>query len=146
MRSASFFSLIVFLIQISSTLFAQQGITLNLFATGLVKPVDIRNCGDSRLFVVEQDGFIRIIDTAGNVNPVPFLNINSLVGSSGNEQGLLGLAFSPNYLTDRFFYVNYTDNSGDSHIARFMVDSLNADSAIASSEELLLKVLIQNRM
>jgi len=118
-----------------------QVIDLVPFATGLVKPVDIKHCGDSRLFVVERDGYIRILDTAGNVNPVPFLDINSSVGSVGGEQGLLGMAFSPNYETDGYFYINYTDNNGDTRISRLMVDSINPDSAIAASEELLLKVL-----
>jgi glucose/arabinose dehydrogenase len=140
MRNIKFLFASLLLPCISINVFSQQLISLNLFATGLVKPVDIKHCGDSRIFVVEQDGYIRILDSAGNINPVPFLDINTEVGSSGNEQGLLGLAFSPNYQNDHFFYVNYTDNNGDSHIARFMTDSLNPNSAIVSSEELLLKV------
>lgn len=113
-------------------------INLSLFATGFPGAVDIKHAGDNRIFIVQQSGFIRIVDTSGTINPVPFLNIQSQV-SIGSEQGLLGLAFSPNYATDGRFYVNYTDLSGNSHIARFIV-SANPDVADLSSQENILDV------
>ncbi len=65
--------------------------------------------GDARLFVVEKGGLIRIIDS-GAIRATPFLNISALVNTSG-ESGLLGMAFDPDYATNRRFYVNYIDNA-----------------------------------
>ena len=96
-------------------------LSLQTVSSGFSSPVDIANAGDERLFIVEQDGVIRIIDADGNVLPTPFLNIDPRVGSSGSEQGLLGLAFHPNYETNGFFYVNYTNNSGNTRVSRFSV-------------------------
>jgi glucose/arabinose dehydrogenase len=100
------------------------------FVAGLYLPVDIRNAGDGsgRLFVVERPGRIRIVKD-GLLFQDPFLDISDRVGSKGSEQGLLGLAFHPNYETNGFFYVNYTDRNGDTVISRFSVgpDSNRAD-------------------
>ncbi|MBI5915319.1 MAG: PQQ-dependent sugar dehydrogenase, partial [Bacteroidetes bacterium] len=116
-----------------------QTIQLNVFASGFVRPVDITNCGDDRLFIVSQTGYIWIVDENGIKLPNPFLNIDAIVGSSGNEQGLLGLAFHPNYAQNGYFYVNYTNNNGDTRISRF---SVSGDPNIAdpNSELLLLEV------
>ena len=116
-----------------------QGVALQLFASGFSRPVDIKHANDSRLFIVEQDGLIKILDDLGNTNAVPFLDIDARVNSSGNEQGLLGLAFDPNYTTNDRFYVNYINNSGDTVIARFTTSS-NPDVADDTSEEILLTV------
>src|SRR3954463_5408433 len=75
--------------------------------TGYTSPVDIKNCGDQRLFVVEQAGYIRILYKDGTKQTTPFLDIHTEVLSAGNEQGLLTVAFSPTYKQDGFFYVNY---------------------------------------
>jgi glucose/arabinose dehydrogenase len=90
--------------------------------TGLRQPTDVVNAGDgsARLFVVEKAGRIRVIDGAG-VRADPFLDISSLVRSSGSEQGLLGLAFHPRYGQNGLFYVNYTDLNGDTVVARYQV-------------------------
>jgi len=116
----------------------QPTIALQTYATGFTSPVDIANCGDERLFIVEQNGYIRIIDGQGNVKPQPFLDIDSRV-SSGGERGLLGLAFHPDYRNNGYFFVNYTDNNGDTKVSRFQVTS-NPDVADASSETLVLFV------
>ncbi len=86
------------------------------------EPMFITHAGDGsgRIFVVEKGGFIRII-SGGSVLPTPYLNIDPLVGSGGSEQGLLSMAFSPDYPTNGRFYVNYTNNSGDTVIARYQV-------------------------
>ena len=112
-------------------------IELQVLASGFVKPVDITHAGDERLFIVEQDGRIRIMDTSGVVVSTPFLDINPRVGSGGSEQGLLGLAFPPNYASDGRFYVNYTGNDGDTRISRFSVTS-DPNIADPLSEEVLL--------
>src|SRR5688572_28490686 len=98
-----------FLVLSLFTLPAHSQIDLVTFATGLSSPVDIKNCGDSRLFVVEQVGRIKIVDSTGTVNPTNFLNISTRV-ASGGERGLLGLAFPPDYLFSGYFYVNYTSS------------------------------------
>ncbi|MBT8196693.1 MAG: T9SS type A sorting domain-containing protein [Bacteroidia bacterium] len=70
----------------------------------------------------------------------PFIDIDSRVRSVGNEQGLLGLAFHPNYATNGYFYVNYTDNNGDTRISRFSVNSGNANLGDPNSELNLLTI------
>ena len=92
----------------------------------------------SRLFIVEQNtATIKIIKN-GVVLATPFLNIDPKVGSGG-ERGLLGLAFHPNYASNGYFYVNYTDNSGNTVIARYKV-SANPDVADPISEQIKMSV------
>jgi glucose/arabinose dehydrogenase len=96
--------------------------------TGLRQPTDVVAAGDgsNRVFVTEKAGRIRVIDGSG-VQPTPFLDITSLVGSGGSEQGLLGLAFDPHYVENGRLFVNYTDVHGDSVVARYEVsDDPNA--------------------
>ena len=112
-----------------------QEFTLELFAQGLSSPVEIKTAGDDRLFVVEQGGTIKILNSDGTVNPTPFLNVSSII-SSGGERGLLGLAFAPDYATTGRFYVNYTNPSGDTVISRYTVSS-NPDVANPTGEPLL---------
>ncbi len=119
---------------------AQTQVSLVSFATGFTRPCDITHCGDDRLFVVEQGGKIWILTKAGTKLPTPFLDIDPRVGSGGNEQGLLGLAFHPNYAQNGFFYVNYTDNSGDTKISRFSVSANDPNIADPNSELILLAV------
>jgi glucose/arabinose dehydrogenase len=104
-------------------------------ATGFRLPVDLQAPpGDrARLFVVEQNGRIRIFRNAAIVEP-PFLDISGRI-STGGERGLLGLAFHPRYGENGRFYVNYTDRSGDTHIAEFRASGDTADPA--SERELL---------
>jgi glucose/arabinose dehydrogenase len=102
--------------------------------------VDLQHAGDGsgRLFVIEKVGRIRIIQD-GQVLETPFMDIVERVGSDGNEQGLLGMAFHPNYPENGFFYANYTDINGETVIARYQV---TADPNIAdpNSEAPLLFV------
>lgn len=113
-------------------------IALHNWATGISSPVCVTNCGDSRLFVVEQAGRIKIIADSMNVLATPFLDIHSEV-VSGGEQGLLGLAFEPDYADSGYFYVYYIANigsSGTSRISRFHVSS-DPDVADPTSEQVL---------
>jgi glucose/arabinose dehydrogenase len=114
-----------------------QEVDIALFASGFDNPVDIQNAGDDRLFIVEQDGRIKILNSDGTTNPNNFLDITSIV-SSGGERGLLGLAFHPDYSNNGYFYVNYTDNSGDTQISRFSVNAGDPDLADPGSELPLL--------
>lgn len=84
----------------------------------LQRPIDLQADGSGRLFVIEKAGRIRIIENNQLVE-MPFLDITDRVGSDGNEQGLLGLAFHPQYQENGRFFVNYTDTRGDTVIARF---------------------------
>lgn len=123
-----FFSLLV-----GCSMLAQDVIIdIEQFATGLSSPVAIAHAGDDRMFVVQQGGQIRIVESDGTVNGTPYLNISGLV-SGGSEQGLLGLAFHPDYANNGYFYVYYTDNAGDSVISRFEVSG-DPDVADAGSE------------
>lgn len=81
-------------------------IVANPVESGFSSPVAIANAGDNRLFIVEQSGTIRIIDSNSTVLSTPFLDITDRV-EDGGEQGLLGLAFDPDYANNGYFYVNY---------------------------------------
>jgi glucose/arabinose dehydrogenase len=115
-------------------------LNLVLVKQGFDSPVDIKHCGDDRLFIVQQDGLIRIMDKSGNINATPFLDIDAKVNSTNNEQGLLGLAFSPNYKQDGYFYVNYTagTGAGSTRISRFSVNPTDSNLADSNSEVVLL--------
>lgn len=88
------------------------------------------------MFIIEQVGRIRIVQN-GQLLQTPFLDIVNQVGSEGNEQGLLGLAFHPDYKNNGDFYVNYTDKNGNTVIALFHA---HGDLADPSSESKLLNV------
>ena len=107
---------------------------------GLDDPVDLQAApGDrSRVFVVEQDGRIRVLRGTTLVG-APFLDIVSRVGSGG-ERGLLGLAFHPRYSENGRFYVNYTDRQGDTHVSEFRASPPASDTADPGSERELLFV------
>ncbi len=120
------------------SVYSQPAINLQTVASGFVKPLQIVNAGDSRLFIVEQDGKIKILHIEGTITT--FLNIDSKVNSTGGEQGLLGLAFHPNYTSNGYFYVNYINNSGNTNISRFRVSSSDPDVADVSSELVILTI------
>lgn len=125
---------------IFSVLGYSQTISLQSFGTGFVSPVEITNAGDSRLFVVQKGGLIRILNADGTVNAAPFLNLSSLV-STNSERGLLGLAFHPNYATNGYFFVNYTNLAGNTVIARYSVNATNPN--IANTTETILMTILQ---
>ncbi len=83
-----------------------------------------------RLFVVEQGGVIKVLDRATGAFISTFLDISALV-SKGDEQGLLGLAFDPEYGTNRRFYINYTDINGNTVVARYLADPGNPNLVIS---------------
>ena len=106
--------------------------------TGLASPVFLTApAGDARLLVVEQPGRIRIVENGALVT-TPFLDITSQI-ASGGERGLLGMAFHPQYATNGFFYVNFTDTEGDTRVMRFTV-SANRNVANPASGKLILRV------
>ncbi len=107
---------------------------------GLNRPVDVQFPPDEsgRLFILEQDGLIRLADPQGQLQPAPFLDIRDRVGTKGGEQGLLGLAFDPAYAENGYFYLNYTDLDGNTVIARYQ--RLSPDQADPDSEVVLLHI------
>jgi glucose/arabinose dehydrogenase len=117
-----------------------QTISLQSFGTGFVSPVEITNAGDTRLFVVQKGGLIRILNADGTVNATPFLNLSSLV-TTNSERGLLGLAFHPNYATNGYFFVNYTNLAGNTVIAKYTVSATNPN--IANTSETVLMTITQ---
>jgi glucose/arabinose dehydrogenase len=105
---------------------------------------------DGRLFVVEQDGAIRIFNNE-QLRPTPFIDIsNKIVGGTGSEQGLLGLAFHPQYFQNNYFYVWYTaDNpnvANDTHnpyidvLARYTASSTDLNVADPNSGQIILSI------
>ncbi len=109
-------------------------------------PVGIHHSGDgtNRLFVVEQEGRIKVFNNNYNQNSAQtFLDIRSIVDQDGGytEEGLLGLAFHPNYSENGYFYVNYTEhNPRRNVIARYSVDPDNPNEADYFSSEIILEV------
>jgi len=127
----------LFFFVLSACSFAQT-IALTPFVSGVSNAVEIANAGDSRLFIVQQSGEIRIANADGTLNPNNFLNLSGII-TSGGERGLLGLAFHPQYATNGYFYVNYTrSGDGATVIARYSVDPNNPNLALAAGTPLLV--------
>jgi glucose/arabinose dehydrogenase len=106
----------------------------------LEQPLFVTHAGDGsgRLFVVEKVGRILLLED-GQLQPAPFLDITDKVSLS-SEQGLLGLAFAPDFATSGQFYINYTNAIGDSVIARFAVAADDPNRADAASELPILQL------
>jgi len=106
------------------------------------RPIAITDAGDdtNRLFVVEQSGVISVFSNDSEVSDRDiFLNIEGRVTDLSNEQGLLGLAFHPDFETNGYFYVNYTAPSPDrTVISRFSVSQDDPNLANPASETVLL--------
>ncbi len=111
-----------------------------LVADGLEKPLGLTHAGDGsgRLFILEQPGLVRVVQD-GALLSTPFLDIRDRVLDRNNEQGLLGLAFHPDYENNAAFFVNYTGKGGDTYVSRF---SITADPNLADpgSERVLLHI------
>lgn len=123
-----------------------NSLRLQTISTSLSSPVFVTAPANdtTRLFIVEQDGLIRIFDvTSNSLLVTPFLNISGLI-SAGGERGLLGLAFDPQYAFNRQFYVYYTNTAGNIVLVRYLRDAANANLADASSATLILTVAHPN--
>jgi glucose/arabinose dehydrogenase len=103
------------------------------------RPLDFQNAGDGsgRVFIVEQGGQIYVIENKPSIKAEVFLDISSRIDNSGNEMGLLGLAFHPDFRENGLFFVNYT-NSTSTVISKFKIDAGNPNRADPSSEEIIL--------
>jgi glucose/arabinose dehydrogenase len=123
--------------QSGPTLPQGSGARLQEVASGLSFPLYLTTPpGDlTRLFIVEKTGAIRIVKD-GTLLVTPFLDVSGQV-SGGGEQGLLGLAFDPNYASNGRFFIHYTDPDGNTRVSSFQV-SANPDLANTSSEQVIL--------
>ncbi len=145
-KASSIFKMPLFLL-ISFLLIgcSQTTETLEIAFTNLsfTRPVDLQHAGDNsnRLFVVEQAGVIKLFDNNPDASTTQtFLDIRENVRDNGNEEGLLGLAFHPDYESNGYFYVNYTaSDPRRTVISRFSVNPNDPNSADATSELVLLE-------
>ena len=106
--------------------------------TGFTQPLALTNSGDERVFIVEQQGLIWVVDWGQN-NPQVFLDIRDRVNDKANEQGLLGLAFHPAFSENGRFFVNYSGVNGETIIAEYRAGT-NHDGGDRESEIVLLQI------
>ncbi len=146
-RAFVYFALLSLLLSGSTLLQAQTPIRSDLIVSGLSRPVFATSpTGDfERLFIAEQRGSagtanradIRIMDLNTHLMYAkPFLTISPVRTSS--EEGLLGLAFHPNYSNNGYFFTYHTNTSGDNVITRWQVSGTNPDSANPASASIIL--------
>lgn len=117
-------------------------------ASGFNSPLYVTHAGDGtgRLFVVEQDGFIFVLDENGAWDDFdPFLDISAMLSpdvfqGGYTERGLLGLAFHPNFAENGLFFINHTDLNGDTIIARYYVNPDDPNHADVASRTEILKI------
>jgi glucose/arabinose dehydrogenase len=119
--------------------------TQDVVTTGLTMPVFVTSPpGDSRLFVLEKQGRVRIIKD-GQLLAEPFLTVPTQTGGLNDERGLLSIAFPPDYAESRKVYVFYTaqtDDTGDNDevVEMYLADPANPDRALPDSGELVIRV------
>jgi glucose/arabinose dehydrogenase len=118
-----------------------QGFTQSQVVSGLTGPTDMEFAPDGRLFVAEQAGRLRVLKADGTLGT--FLNISTKVDSTG-ERGLLGVAFDPNFATNRFVYLYYTREATSTTPVHNRVVRVTANvsgtGAVAGSEKLILRL------
>lgn len=118
---------------------------LQTFLTGLSRPILVRSSPDNtkRLFIVQQAGIIKVLQP-GSSTPTDFINLSSKVvqpGSTGDERGLLGMTFHPQYATNGKFYVDYTRVAdGATIIAEYKVNPSDPNQGDIATERILLTI------
>ena len=118
-----------------------QSVTLEEYSTGYNWLIGFETApGDDRIHAFQKDGFIKICNTDGSIETVPFLDISTQVNNSfNNEQGLLGLAFHPDYQANGYCFVFYNElGTGDVKIVRFERNTNNPDQLDPSTETLIM--------
>lgn len=125
---------------------SESDYTWSLVSDGFDRPIYVTHAGDGtgRLFGVEQTGMIWIIEN-GVQSAEPFLDLTDMIPPAVlrggySEQGLLGLAFHPNFEQNGFFFVYYSDTAGDAVVARYRVSTDNPNLADKTSAETVLKI------
>ena len=140
-----FFNIFIILLTLNLNLIAQTpNLSFESFETGFSSPTTITHAGDDRIFVLEQNGVIKIIEN-GMVST--FMDINNRVSSPADnlnvyddELGLLGLAFDPDFSNNGYFFINYTDNNQNTKVSRFSVDASNPNLGNDNSEEVVIEI------
>ena len=136
-----FSSIFILLLTIASRVDAQK-LAVVPYATGLKFPIDLKNCGDDRLFVTENNGIIKVVNPDGTLRATPFLDISSKVFYVP-EGAMLGFAFSPDFKVNRKFYVYYT--SGSEGNVKSVVEEYKVSAADSNVADITsaLTILIQ---
>ncbi len=118
-----------------------EGLSLQRVGTGFTAPLFVTQLpGTEQLVVLEKGGLARLLNRQnGSIRSVPFLDVTGSVSTDG-ERGLLGLAFSPDFETDRTFYVNLTNAAGDTEIRRYQTYTTSPGQADPMTEETLLTI------
>ena len=121
-----------------------QSLAIVPYSTGISSPIDIKNCGDDRLFIADKGGFIRVINPDGTLRSTPFLDISSKIYLGTGEDGFFGMVFSPNYKADGKFFVHYTSYVGGHimvNVEQYKVSVADSNVADVSSALTLLTQL-----
>ena len=108
-------------------------------ATSFAEPTVVTNAGDARLFVAEKRGYIRSV-SGGKAQGAPYLDLHQLVGQTGGEQGLLGLAFHPGFAAAPYLYAAYTNTDGSLQITRFRAASAGSTTVSVATRVPILNV------
>lgn len=117
----------------------EQVLAVETVADGLAAPTYLTAPdGDDRLFVLEQPGRVRVIRD-GQLLQAPYLDISGAV-QSGGEQGLLGMAFHPDFASNGRFYLDFTVSGGDTRVVRYTVADPSADAASVAEADTILEV------
>ena len=124
-----------------SNLPALQGVRLETLVEDLGQPTAITAPpGDERLFLVERVGVIRVLDANRDLVEAPFIDLTDRVLANGIEQGLLGLAFHPDFANNGRFYVYYTDQGGRRQLSEFQVSVSDPNLASPDTERVLIEL------
>ena len=120
---------------------ALQGVRLETLVEDLGQPTAITApAGDERLFLVERVGVVRVLDANRDLVEAPFIDLTDRVLANGIEQGLLGLAFHPDYANNGRFYVYYTDQGGRRQLSEFQVSVSDPNLASPDTERVLIEL------
>lgn len=114
-------------------------LTTKKVVSGFSSPLGVTNAGDGtgRLFVVERGGRVRIVQGTSIVSG-SFLDASGRVSTSGSERGLLGLAFHPDFRTNRQVFIFYTRAGGDIVVSRLTANSARTFASFSTEEQLLV--------
>ncbi|MFN4183802.1 MAG: PQQ-dependent sugar dehydrogenase [Hyphomonas sp.] len=116
-----------------------NGMALRRVVTGLTAPLYLEGIpGTNRVVILQKGGLARVANPdTGAIESVNFLDVSSQVGTDG-EQGLVGIAFSPNFTTDRTVYVNLTNTAGNTEIRRYQTFTTNTLQLDPSTMDVIL--------
>lgn len=137
---AGILQVMLIVLSLSSCLIVHSQIYLIPFVDGLQSPTCITTDSSYHFFVTQRTGTVAIIDSGGMINDQPFLDITGRVKSSAQEQGLLGIVLHPQFITNGYFYVNYTGVGDSTHISRFTRDPADPGKALPESELKLMTI------